>query len=38
MTGPLHEMEMDHFDHAEGQKALWKVTSAVSGGVGYPAN
>lgn len=36
MTGPLHVMEMDHLDHPEGQKALWKVTEEVSGGVGYP--
>ncbi len=38
MTGPLHIMEMDHFNHTAGQQALWAVTAKVSGGVGYPAN
>jgi len=37
MTGPLHQIEMDHFDNPEAQQALWSVTSKVSGGVGYPA-
>lgn len=38
MTGPLHEMELDHFDNPAGQQALWNVTSQATGGVGYPAN
>lgn len=37
MTGPLHEMDMDHFDNPDAQQALWNVTSEVAGGVGYPA-
>jgi NAD(P)-dependent dehydrogenase (short-subunit alcohol dehydrogenase family) len=38
MTGPLHVMEMDHFNHTPSQEALWAVTAKLSGGVGYPAN
>jgi len=37
MTGPLHQIEMDHFDNPEAQRALWNATSKVSGGIGYPA-
>jgi hypothetical protein len=37
MTGSLTQIEMDHFDNPEAQRALWNVTSKVSGGVGYPA-
>jgi hypothetical protein len=37
MTGPLHAMDMDHFDRPAEQKALWTVTTKVAGGVGYPA-
>ena len=37
MTGPLHVMEMDHFNHTPSQEALWAVTAKLSGGVGYPA-
>lgn len=37
MTGPLHTMEMDHFDRPELEQALWEATTSVSGGVGYPA-
>lgn len=37
MTGPLHEIEMDHLDNPGAQQAVWNVTSKVSGGVGYPA-
>jgi len=37
MTGPLHEMELDHFDNPSGQKALLNVLSRVTGGVGYLA-
>lgn len=36
MTGPLFEIHMDRFDNPAGQAALWKVTSEVAGGVGYP--
>ena len=38
MTGPIVEIELDHFDHPNGQRALWNVTSQVAGGVGYPAH
>lgn len=38
MTGPLHVMDMDHFDRPAEQKALWNVATKVAGGVGYPAN
>jgi len=37
MTGPHHQMEMDHLDNPVAQQALWNVTSTVAGGVGYPA-
>jgi hypothetical protein len=37
MTGSLHEVQLDHFDNPDAQKALWNVTSAAAGGVGYPA-
>ena len=37
MTGPLHEITMDHFDDPVGRRALWNVTTRVAGGVGYPA-
>ncbi|MEE8331879.1 MAG: SDR family NAD(P)-dependent oxidoreductase [Acidimicrobiia bacterium] len=37
MTGPLHEMQMDHLDNPAAQRALWNVTTKVAGGVGYPA-
>ncbi|MCP4303413.1 MAG: SDR family NAD(P)-dependent oxidoreductase [bacterium] len=37
MTGPIEEMEMDHFSDREAQRALWNVTSRVAGGVAYPA-
>ena len=37
MTGPLHVMDMDHFDRPAEQKALWTVTTKLAGGVGYPA-
>jgi NAD(P)-dependent dehydrogenase (short-subunit alcohol dehydrogenase family) len=37
MTGPLHQIEMDHFDNPEAQRALWNPTSKVSGGVNYSA-
>ncbi len=36
MTGPLEEMQMDHFTNDAAQTALWKVTSRVAGGVSYP--
>jgi NAD(P)-dependent dehydrogenase (short-subunit alcohol dehydrogenase family) len=38
MTGPLVEIQMDHFDNPAGQRALWAVTTKVAGGVGYPAH
>lgn len=38
MTGPLVEIQMDHFDNPAGQRALWNVTTRVAGGVEYPAN
>ena len=38
MTGPLHEIRMDHFDDADSQRALWDATARLSGGVGYPAD
>ncbi|MCP4248331.1 MAG: hypothetical protein GY778_14890 [bacterium] len=37
MTGPLHAMDMSHFDRPAEQQALWNVTTKVAGGVGYPA-
>lgn len=37
MTGPLVDIDMDHFDHPAGQQALWNVTSRAARGVGYPA-
>lgn len=37
MTGPLHAMDMDHFDRPAEQTALWNVTTKLAGGVGYPA-
>lgn len=37
MNGSLHEVQLDHFDNPDAQKALWNVTSAAAGGVGYPA-
>lgn len=36
MTGPLAEVNLDHIDNQDAQRALWKVTSDVSGGVNYP--
>ena len=36
VTGPLHDIQMDHFDNPPGQQALWNVTSRVARGVGYP--
>ena len=36
MTGPLHEIEMDHIKDRAAQQALWNVTSKIAGGVGYP--
>ena len=36
MTGPLHDIQMDHFDNPAGQQALWNVTSRTARGVGYP--
>ena len=38
MTGPLVEIEMDHFDNPQGQRALWNATSKVAGGVDYPVH
>lgn len=35
-TGPLHTIEMEHFDNPAAQQALWSVTTKVTGGVGYP--
>lgn len=37
MTGPLVQIQMDHFDNPAGQAALWSVTTRVAGGVGYPS-
>ena len=37
MTGPIEEIQMDHFADSEAQRALWNVTSRVAGGVTYPA-
>lgn len=37
MTGPLHEMKLDHFADTDGQRALWNVTGRVAGGVTYKA-
>ncbi|NNC91593.1 MAG: SDR family NAD(P)-dependent oxidoreductase [Acidimicrobiia bacterium] len=37
MTGPMHAMDMDHFDRPAEQTALWNVTTKLAGGVGYPA-
>ena len=37
MTGPLVDIQMDHFDNPQGQQALWNVTSSVARGVGYPS-
>ena len=34
MTGPLAEVQLDHLDDPDGQRALWNVTSRVVGGVG----
>ena len=36
MTGPLHEIEMDHIKDRAAQQALWNVNSKIAGGVGYP--
>ncbi|MBL4689137.1 MAG: SDR family NAD(P)-dependent oxidoreductase [Nannocystaceae bacterium] len=36
-TGPLHTIEMEHFDNPAAQQALWNVTTKITGGVGYPA-
>jgi NAD(P)-dependent dehydrogenase (short-subunit alcohol dehydrogenase family) len=38
MTGPLTEIQIDFIDNAEGQHALWNVTSKLARGVGYPAS
>ena len=37
MTGAITEIQMDHFDNAAAQKALWNVTSRVTGGADYSA-
>jgi len=37
MTGPLTEIQMDHLDNPEAQRALWNVTSKVAGGAGMRA-
>ena len=37
MTGPLVDIQMDHFDNPAGRQALWNVTSRSARGVGYPA-
>ncbi len=37
MTGPLVEIQMDHFNNPAGRQALWNVTSRSARGVGYPA-
>ena len=37
MTGAITAIQMDHFDNAAAQKALWNVTSRVTGGAEYPA-
>jgi NAD(P)-dependent dehydrogenase (short-subunit alcohol dehydrogenase family) len=37
MTGPIEEIRMEHFADRDAQRALWKVTSRVAGGVTYPA-
>ena len=37
MTGPLHAIEMDHFNDPAARLALWNVTSRIAGGVRYPA-
>ena len=36
MTGPLTEVDLDHIDDVDGQKALWNTTVKVTGGVDYP--
>lgn len=36
MTGPLHEITMDHLDNEAAHTALWNVASKVAGGIGYP--
>jgi len=38
MTGPLVDIQMEHFDNPAAQQALWSVTSKAAGGVGYPSN
>ncbi|MCH8983289.1 MAG: SDR family NAD(P)-dependent oxidoreductase [Acidobacteria bacterium] len=37
MTGPLTEIQMDHLDNPDAQRALWNVMSKVAGGVGMRA-
>lgn len=36
-TGPLHIVEMTHFDNPTAQTALWNVTTQITGGISYPA-
>ena len=37
MTGPLTEVDLDHINDIDGQKALWNTTVKVAGGVDYPS-
>jgi NAD(P)-dependent dehydrogenase (short-subunit alcohol dehydrogenase family) len=37
LTGPLDEIRLDHILDTDGQRALWNVTSRVTGGVTYKA-
>ena len=37
MTGPLAEVQLDHLDDSEAQRALWNVTSRVTDGFGQQA-
>ena len=38
MTGPLVDVQMEHFDNPAGQAALWNVLASVTGGVGFPTH
>lgn len=37
-TGPLHTIEMDHFNNPAAQVALWSVTTRITGSVDNPAS
>ena len=37
MTGPLVDIQMEHFNNPAAQRALWNATSMITGDVGYPA-